>query len=142
MEKAHWKHVKLHWYFLVVECSLTLLLVHEYVRWYLFKNYYFSRKKQIQYSPSSWLDYVKHFNSFNDALLVSTERLIIATIALRKKCPYSELSFRIQSECGKIRTRKTSNTATFHAVLFSVDQTIFWFSIWSSLGASLCKFCS
>ena len=25
---------------------------------------------------------------------------------------------RIQSECGKIRTRKTSNTDTFHAVLF------------------------
>ena len=55
------------------------------------------------------------------------------TISLRKKCPYSELfwsyfpafglnteryrvSLRIQSECGKIRTRITPNTDTFHAV--------------------------
>ena len=28
------------------------------------------------------------------------------------------VSLRIQSECGKIRTRKTLNTDTFHAVLF------------------------
>ena len=37
-----------------------------------------------------------------------------------KKCPYSEffwsLFFCIQSECGKIRNRKTPNTKTFHAV--------------------------
>ena len=53
---------------------------------------------------------------------------------LRKKCPYLELfwsvfptfglntekcpvSLRIQSECGKIRTRKTTNRDTFHAGL-------------------------
>ena len=52
---------------------------------------------------------------------------------LREKCPYSELfwsvfsqicteykeirrSLRIQSECGKIRTRTTPNTDTFNAV--------------------------
>ena len=28
-------------------------------------------------------------------------------------------SIRIQSECGKIRTRKTSNTGTFHVVLLN-----------------------
>ena len=28
---------------------------------------------------------------------------------------------RIQSECGKIRTRKTPNTDTFHAVPFKHD---------------------
>ena len=33
---------------------------------------------------------------------------------LCKKCPYSECFW---SECGKIRTRKTPNTDTFHAVL-------------------------
>ena len=47
--------------------------------------------------------------------------------SLRKKCRYSELSWsvfsrifgaslRIQSECGKMWTRKTPNTSTFHAV--------------------------
>ena len=50
-------------------------------------------------------------------------------IALREKCPYSELlwstfsrirteygEIRIQSECGKIRTRITPNTNNFYAV--------------------------
>ena len=53
--------------------------------------------------------------------------------SLRKKCPYSELfwftfsriwteygengvSLHIQSECRKMRTRRTPNTDTFHAV--------------------------
>ena len=30
---------------------------------------------------------------------------------------YTPISLRIQSECGKIRTRKTPNTESFHAVL-------------------------
>ena len=53
-------------------------------------------------------------------------------LSLREKCPYSELFWsvfsrirteyeglvfsRIQSKCGKIWTRKTPNTDTFHAV--------------------------
>ena len=56
---------------------------------------------------------------------------------LREKCPYSELywsvfslirtengekSLRFQSEWGKIRTRITPNTNTFHAVKFSSHQ--------------------
>ena len=59
-----------------------------------------------------------------------------ACTSLREKCPHSEffwsifsrirteygkilaVSFRIQSESGNIRTRKTSNTDTFHAVPF------------------------
>ena len=40
---------------------------------------------------------------------------------IREKCPYSEffysVSLRIQSKCGKIRTRKTPNTDTFRAVI-------------------------
>ena len=57
-------------------------------------------------------------------------------IALRKKCSYSELfwsafsvlglntekysvSLRVQSECGKIRTRVTPNTGTFYTLLLS-----------------------
>ena len=38
-------------------------------------------------------------------------------VILREKCPcpYS-VSLRIQSECGKIWTRKTPNTNSFHAV--------------------------
>ena len=61
---------------------------------------------------------------------------------LREKCPYSEflwyafsafglntetyrVSLRIQSERGKIRTRKTSNTDTFYAVIqISFSETV------------------
>ena len=35
------------------------------------------------------------------------------------------VSFRIQSECGKIRTRKTPNTDTFHAVGY-INQRLKW----------------
>ena len=59
---------------------------------------------------------------------------ITGTYSLRKKCLYSlffwsafsrirteygkiSISLRIQSKCGKMRTRKTPNTSTYHAVL-------------------------
>ena len=56
--------------------------------------------------------------------------ILLSKSTLREKCPYSEffwsvfsrirteygVSLRIQSECGKIRTRKTPNTDTFHVV--------------------------
>ena len=61
--------------------------------------------------------------------------------SLRKKCPYSEFFWSvfsriqteygeiqiIQSECGKIWTRKTPNTDTFHAINFKAQilQKIF-----------------
>ena len=46
-------------------------------------------------------------------------------VTLCEKCQYSEffwfvfysVSLRIQSECGKMRTRKTLNMGTFHAML-------------------------
>ena len=48
------------------------------------------------------------------------KKLFILPLSLREKCPYSEfflsVFFRIQSKCGKIRTRKTPNTNTLHAV--------------------------
>ena len=63
------------------------------------------------------------------------------TLSLRKKCPYLEffwsifsrirteygerylVSLRIQSESGKIRTRKSPNTDTFHAVfVFTINE--------------------
>ena len=61
----------------------------------------------------------------------------VLALPLREKCPYLEfsgpyfstfglnserygVSHLIQSECGKIRTRKTSNTDTFHAVFCSI----------------------
>ena len=37
----------------------------------------------------------------------------VSSETLREKCPYSELFW---SECGKKRTRKTTNTDTFYAV--------------------------
>ena len=46
--------------------------------------------------------------------------IFIFNLSLRKKCPYSEFFWsvfsRIQSECGKIRTRKTPNADNIHAV--------------------------
>ena len=67
--------------------------------------------------------------------MVKTVILIQQTLVLRKKCVYSELfwsafsafglnterygvPFRIQFKCGKMRTRITPNTDTFHAVSF------------------------
>ena len=71
--------------------------------------------------------------------------------ALREKCSYSEffwsvfpciwieysVSLRIQSECGKIRTKKTLNTDTFHAVVFRTLPNIYpgiiqsyWLWLW------------
>ena len=53
------------------------------------------------------------------------------SLALREKCPYSELFWsafsRIcaeygQFECGKIRTGKTPNTDTFYAVLILSEE--------------------
>ena len=69
-------------------------------------------------------EYVFKFKS-----LAITQSIIKMSI-LREKCPYSEffsgpyfpafeVSLRIQSECGKMRTRKTTNTDTSHAVEFN-----------------------
>ena len=62
---------------------------------------------------------------FNLAYIVFCECIWIT--ALREKCRYLEFSGqyfpafphsdRIRSECGKIRTRKTPKTDTFHVVL-------------------------
>ena len=50
-----------------------------------------------------------------------SKKLTFLTPSLRKKCPYSELFWsvfsRIQSNYGKIRTRITLTTDTFHTVL-------------------------
>ena len=65
--------------------------------------------------------------------------LFLDKISLREKCPYSELfwpvfsrirteyreilvSLRIQSECGKIRTRIIPSTDTFYAVYASKEK--------------------
>ena len=53
------------------------------------------------------------------------------SISLRKECPYLELLWsafsrirteygEIQSECGKMRTRVTPNTDTFHEVYYAI----------------------
>ena len=65
----------------------------------------------------------------------------IQRVTLREKCPYSEsfwsvfsrirteyeeilygISLRIQSKCGKIRTRINPNTSTFHEVQKNVSS--------------------
>ena len=60
-------------------------------------------------------------------------------LSLREKCPdlelfwsafscirteYGEISLRIQSECGKMRTRINSNTDTFYAMLSSTLSSL------------------
>ena len=66
-------------------------------------------------------------------------------VTLREKCPYSkffrsvfshfrtEYGLRIQSECGKIRTSKSLNTDTFHAVsikCFNLKEQSYLLSQW------------
>ena len=71
------------------------------------------------------------------------------TQTLCEKCPYSEFYWSvfvriqteyvdigvfllIQSECGKIRTRKTPNTDTFHAVNLLFLLGLIWYTMNSS----------
>ena len=78
--------------------------------------------KQIRNYGMSQIMNLKHELKINSSILPA-----------HKKCPYSKLfwsvfstfglnaqrysvSLRIQSECGKIRTRVTPNTDTFHAI--------------------------
>ena len=61
---------------------------------------------------------------------------------LREKCPYSELfwsvfsrivSLRIHSECGKIRTRITSNTDTFYEETIEIFCNLILRNYWTGL---------
>ena len=66
-------------------------------------------------------------NSCNTALLVENEK---KNVSLRENCPYSEFScpyfpeFGLNTECGKIQTRKTPNTDTFEAVCIIVTISL------------------
>ena len=58
-------------------------------------------------------------------------KYIFLSLTLPKKCPYSELfwsvysaSLPIKSKCGKIRTKITLNTNTFHVVLVPYLETL------------------
>ena len=57
-----------------------------------------------------------HENKFHKCVFHQIDNLSVLTLYAHRV----KLKFRIQSECGKIRTRKTSNTDTFHAVAISV----------------------
>ena len=56
-----------------------------------------------------------------DFLNTCSRFLIFSHCSLREKCPYAEFFWSafssIWTECRKIRTRKTPNTDTFHAVI-------------------------
>ena len=86
------------------------------------------------------------------------------TKTLREKCPYLQffwsvfpcirteygkirsISVRIQSECGKIQTRKTPNMDTFHSVKILISanfrETWHWHLIFFKLLHKLLYFCS
>ena len=55
------------------------------------------------------------FSGFHSSFITGN---FIATTTLRKKCPYSVLFW---SKCGKMRTKITRNTDTFHAVPGSIE---------------------
>ena len=46
------------------------------------------------------------------------------------------VSLRVQSECGKMRTRITSNTDTFHSMCCSVMRVNYYYSTQSNRGIS------
>ena len=50
------------------------------------------------------------------------------------------VSLRIQSEYGKMRTRKTPNMDTFHAML-RLKEELFWESIWEAYLKLVWSFC-
>ena len=88
-------------------------------------------------------------------LSISTSHLVITNwirqcISLRKKCPYSEFFWSIFSrirtkygekrgKCWKIRTRKTPNTDTFHAVFDWKKRPSFWKYFFRNLNEKTCN---
>ena len=60
-----------------------------------------------------------HFQLNLHLLGYNTQNFSSDILSLRKNCPYSEffwsVFFRIRTEIGEIRTRKTLNTGTFQA---------------------------
>ena len=79
----------------------------------------------------------------NSAIDIIEQGVILKRRSLCKKCPYSELFWstfsrirteygeicrisRIQTESGKIRTRITPNTDTFHAVVMYHFIACYW----------------
>ena len=82
------------------------------------------------WSNSSWF-----LLNFSLGFVLNAGNILNNTI--REKCPYSEffwsvfsdcVSLRIQSECRKIRTRKTPNTDTFHAVTSAKPSRISFYT--------------
>ena len=85
-----------------------------------------SLSSSSQFSPSlSKLLYQR----FLIAITYTAWKVSVFGVFLVRIFPHSDwirrygVSFRIQSEWGKIRTRKTPNTDTFHAVLALVSAT-------------------
>ena len=89
------------------------------------KNSRIKRNIQKQIKFHSFKQYLH--DVFEDAL--TSINFPIRTFTLRKKFPYlelfwSEVSLRIQSECGKMQTRITPKLDTFHAVLMTLLRSM------------------
>ena len=85
-----------------------------------YENYRLLENSETIYSLITWQSY-KHGNEKQAKKSImgngcSKRKCSGLWTALRDKCPYSEFFW---SECGKIRTTKTPNTDTFHAVLLT-----------------------
>ena len=121
---------------------LPLLIVDYYLKLNLYL--YFNNILQLQRCSLS-----QHIVAYVTKLALIPEFHYIifltlsARISLRKNCPYSKffwsvfsriqsISLRIQCQWGKIRTRKTSNTDSFHAV-FVWKRAVLRFSMTSPL---------
>ena len=80
------------------------------------KNLYFASKNSL------WRRYIQIcFVMFREffwgchLMQSGSPKCWLLRVSMREKCPYREF---LWSECRKIRTRKTPNTNTFHAVYF------------------------
>ena len=101
------------------------------------KNLFCNLQARFRWSPRHFIRYfcaafceAKAWFKICLFSLSSCQKILnLHLLTLREKCLYLEffwsVSLRIQSECGKIRTRKTPNTDTFQAVLMLVKISFF-----------------
>ena len=88
---------KVVWFLL---CVINIYRKYAWVVSLKYKKGYYTLHEKCQYSEFFWSVFSRICTEYREILRIS---------------PHS-VSLRTQSECGKIRTKKTPNTKTFHAV--------------------------
>ena len=123
-------------FFILTQTSVLINLANSKIIW--LSN---ERERSMSFQWQSTLKFPKTSLKSRKLLFLNKKMIPSELSVLRKKCPYSELfwsafvphfpafglnteSYSIQSECRKMRNRKTSNTDTFYAVLFTMFHLI------------------